>query len=186
VAKVVDFGLVKDRDGAAGDGNLSLSAIGSITGTPLYLSPEAIRDPTSVDARSDLYALGAVAYFLLTGHPVFAATSVVELCALHLTAAPMQPEERLGRPLPGPLTALVMRCLAKKPDERPATAADLRAALLASGVDSWNEPEAASWWRCNGEAVQGRRCHASVAPHAATVAIDLERRRAPAHPVVDV
>jgi len=186
VAKVVDFGLVKDRGGVATDGNLSLSTIGSITGTPLYLSPEAIRDPASVDARSDLYAVGAVAYFLLTGQPVFAATSVVELCALHLTAAPVPPDERLGRPLPGRLSALVMRCLAKKPDERPATAADLRAALLASGVDSWNEAAAASWWRRNGEAVQGRRGHASVAPHAATVAIDLGRRRAPAHPAADV
>ncbi len=112
VAKVVDFGLVKDRVGGASDGNLTLSAIGSITGTPLYLSPEAIRDPANVDARSDLYAVGAVAYFLLTGQPVFAATSVVELCALHLTAAPEPLEQRLGRPLPGPLSALVMRCLA--------------------------------------------------------------------------
>ena len=186
VAKVVDFGLVKDRIGGDGDGKLSLTAIGSITGTPLYLSPEAIRDPASVDARSDLYAVGAVGYFLLTGQPVFAATSVVELCSLHLTAAPEALEQRLGRPLPGPLCALVMRCLAKTPDERPATAADLRAALLACGAESWNEAEAASWWRRNGEAVQGRRGHVTVAPHAATVAIDLDRRRAPAHPVVNV
>ncbi len=176
VAKVVDFGLVKER--TAVDGGVSLSAAHTITGTPLYLSPEAIDAPERVDPRSDLYALGAVGYFLLTGRPVFEADSVIAVCGHHLHTPPVPPAERLGRRLPDSLSRLLLQCLAKRPEERPQTAADLRAALLGCGVAPWTEVEAAAWWCDRGRAVQARRQAAPVEPEAATVAIDLEQRRA--------
>jgi eukaryotic-like serine/threonine-protein kinase len=176
VAKVVDFGLVKDRIGGGDD--VSVTAAQTITGTPLYLSPEAIRSPDEVDARSDLYALGAVAYFLLSGRPVFDATNVVELCSHHLHTEPTPPALRIGIALPEALSAMVMKCLAKRREDRPQSAEELRAALLACGVAPWSDAEARAWWRARGQAVQARRHAAAVPvePHAATVAIDLRLR----------
>ena len=84
VVKVLDFGLVKALDDQKQAG---LTQQASLTGTPLYMSPEAIQLPNSVDARSDLYAVGAVGYFLLTGQPVFEADNVVELCQKHVADA---------------------------------------------------------------------------------------------------
>ncbi|HKE18045.1 MAG TPA: serine/threonine-protein kinase [Kofleriaceae bacterium] len=200
VAKVVDFGLVKEREGAgdgAGDGD-GAGAVGdgdarasqsaaAITGTPLYLSPEAIREPRAVDARSDLYALGAVGYFLLTGRPVFQAESVVELCGMHLYREPVPPAERVGRRLPDELCQLLLRCLAKRPDERPASAADLRAALLACPVAPWTDADSAPWWLEHGAALRAARAGAApVEPYAATVAIDLRLRQAQATAIADL
>jgi serine/threonine-protein kinase len=112
VAKLLDFGLVAQ---VAANTNTDV-----VVGTPLYLSPEAIMAPNSVSARSDLYALGAVAYFLLTGTPVFHGTSVAEVCSQHLYAEP-QP---LGH-IPADLERIVLDCLSKNPLERPESAADL-------------------------------------------------------------
>ncbi len=119
VVKVVDFGLVK-RFG----GNLAESAAtDAIIGTPLYMAPEAISQPDTVDGRSDLYAVGAVAYFLLTGQHVFEAATVLEVCSKHMLEAPMPPSQRLGKALPADLEAIVLACLAKDRDARPASAA---------------------------------------------------------------
>jgi eukaryotic-like serine/threonine-protein kinase len=181
VAKVLDFGLVKERDAGA-DGDPVLSTVNAITGTPLYISPDAIRDPGCIDARSDLYAVGAVGYFLLTGSPVFRSTSAVELCGHHLYSEPEPPAVRLGQALPPELCHLLVRCLAKQPDQRPQSAADLRAELLACPVEPWTDAQAAAWWRQHGTAVQARRTASPVEPYAATVAVDLGRRRARATP----
>jgi serine/threonine-protein kinase len=143
VVKVIDFGLVEDvsarAPGTAGDGH-------RITGTPLYLSPEAIAAPDAIDARSDLYALGAVGYFLLTGVPPFSGRNVVEVCHHHVSSDPIPPSRRLGAAIPAPLERLILACLAKGPAERPANAAALRDALvpLAAG---WTEERAAQCWR---------------------------------------
>jgi serine/threonine-protein kinase len=145
VAKVVDFGLVKDLE--RGDGP---SRIDIIAGTPLYLAPEAITSGV-VDARSDLYALGAVGYFLLTGQTVFAGRNVVEVCSHHLHTAPQPPSERVGRRLPEPLERQILRCLEKAPEARPRSARELAAALAGCpGVDEWSEEDAALWWRRHG------------------------------------
>jgi serine/threonine-protein kinase len=117
VAKVVDFGLVKELDGRA-----DLTRDDQIAGTPLYLSPEAIRAPDLVDARSDLYSLGALGYFLLTGTPLFAGRNAVEICGHHLHTPPVPPTERLGRAVPAKLSALLLACLEKEPGKRPASA----------------------------------------------------------------
>ena len=144
VVKVVDFGLVK-RFG----GGLDESAAGdSITGTPLYMAPEAISQPDTVDGRSDLYAVGAVAYFLLTGQHVFQAASVLEVCSKHMLEAPVPPSRRLGKALPADLEAIVLACLAKDRKDRPASAAALRTALLAcADAERDDLPAARAWWK---------------------------------------
>lgn len=141
--KVVDFGLVKDTSsqGAAGghtDANCLL-------GTPAYLSPEAILSPEAVDARSDLYAVGAVGYFLLTGCDVFQASSLVGLCFCHLHEKPALPSERMKRAFPEDLERILMSCLEKSPEARPASASALRKALLACDLPRWSSEDADGW-----------------------------------------
>jgi serine/threonine-protein kinase len=144
VAKVVDFGLARDVDRAASP---AVTLADAIAGTPLYLSPEAITAPETVDARSDLYALGAVGYYLLAGVNVFEANTVVEVCSHHLHTAPVPPSTRLGRPLPEDLEALVLACLEKERSRRPGGAEEFRQRLLAgSAGSSWRENDARAWW----------------------------------------
>ena len=143
IAKVVDFGLVKQLD----TGHPGLTANNSLLGTPLYMAPEAIRAPDEVDGQSDLYALGAVAYYLLTGTDVFEAATVVELCSLHLLSAPERPSSRLDAPLPPALEKLVLRLLAKDKDDRPASAAVLEHELEAIvAAHPWTRDDARAWW----------------------------------------
>jgi serine/threonine-protein kinase len=142
VVKVLDFGLAKEIV----DGDASLTGGDTVIGTPLYLAPEAIRDPHGVDARADLYCLGAVGYTMLTGAPPFNAASVIDVCAAHLHQAPAPPSARAPWPIPPRLEALILRCLAKDPDDRPASAAALREELLDCGVRPWSEREARAWW----------------------------------------
>jgi eukaryotic-like serine/threonine-protein kinase len=117
--KLIDFGLVKEVDAA--------SAIPSsaIVGTPLYIAPEALTTPDAVDARSDLYGLGAVAHFLLSGEPVFGGRSVLEVCSHHLLTAPEPLSRVVGWVIGSDLERLVLDCLAKDPSARPADAREL-------------------------------------------------------------
>jgi len=150
VVKVLDFGLVKELGTEVG-----ATATATLTGTPLYLAPEAITSPDAVDARTDLYALGAVAYYLLTGTHVFGGTTIVEVCSHHLSRAPEPPSARLGAPVPRDLEAIVLRCLAKAPADRYPSARSLHEALLACGeAEDWTEEDAAGWWRENGARVE--------------------------------
>ncbi|HEY3500672.1 MAG TPA: serine/threonine-protein kinase, partial [Polyangiaceae bacterium] len=142
---VLDFGLATHFKG-----DPARTGATEIRGTPLYMAPESIRDATSSDERSDLYALGAVAYFLLTGTPPFAGKTVVEVCAAHLHAEPESPSARLGTALAPGLEALVLACLAKQPDERPRTATDLLERLDALEVQRWSLEDARSWWSRHG------------------------------------
>ena len=141
---MLDFGLVKSLDGGDSAG---LTNPQGVTGTPLYLSPEAVYHPDQVDVRTDVYAVGAVGYFLLTGTPVFMADSVVEICMKHVKAAPEPPSTRLGRPISCDLESLILRCLAKSPQERPADASELLRELEACAVEgAWTAADAAQWW----------------------------------------
>ena len=108
VVKVLDFGLVK----AANDSGTN--AKGGLTGTPLYMSPESIQSPMTVDACSDIYAVGAVGYYLLTGRPVFEAESVVELCRKHMDDDPIPPSELARAPISTELEHAILSCLEKK------------------------------------------------------------------------
>ena len=121
--KLLDFGLVKAVDGPR---QSTVTVAPGLTGTPLYMSPEAIEKGWTVDARSDIYALGAVGYFLLTGKPVFEGDNVVEICMRHVDTPPLPPSVRLRRPVSADLESLILRCLAKSPAERPQSALELR------------------------------------------------------------
>jgi len=148
--KVVDFGLVKDigpNANGAEASQVALTQANAITGTPLYLAPETLIPDSPVDARADLYALGAVGYWLLTGSHVFDGKSVIEVCIQHLHTPPEPPSIRLGAPVDPDLEALLLDCLAKRPEDRPASAHVLRDRLLAcAAAGRWNNARAAKWW----------------------------------------
>ena len=141
--KVLDFGLVKT---AAVGAAQSLATIeGVIMGTPAYMAPEmALGD--NVDARADLYALGCVAYYLLTGEQVFTGDTVLKVITQHLQAVPVPPSERTELPIPATLEHLVLACLAKKPEDRPQNARQLAQSLDTIDGMTWGEEEAGRWW----------------------------------------
>ena len=150
-AKVVDFGLVKDLDVG---GEAALTHADFIAGTPLYMAPEAITSAAPVGPASDLYALGAVGYFALTGQNVFVGRSLVEVCAHHLHSAPEPPSRRLGEPVPVDLERLLLQCLEKDPVRRPAGARELRSRLEdCADFGRWTDDHARTWWQTNGGAV---------------------------------
>ncbi|HEY5955406.1 MAG TPA: CHASE domain-containing protein, partial [Polyangiaceae bacterium] len=119
--KVLDFGLAKESD-SEDPGTLSRAM--PVLGTPMYLAPETVTSG-EVDARADIYALGAVVYFLLTGVTVFEAPSVVEVCAMHLYSQPIAPSQRSSLAIPPALEAIVLQCLEKQPENRPQSAMQL-------------------------------------------------------------
>ncbi len=147
--KVLDFGLVKElRRG----GGIELTNESNLAGTPQYMAPESILSPDEVDPRADLYALGAVGYYLLTGTHVFTGQSVVEVCGHHLHSAPEPPSTRLGAAVTPELEQLMLRCLAKGPSDRPQTAFELEQALgSCADVIGWTADDAQRWWAAHGE-----------------------------------
>jgi serine/threonine-protein kinase len=145
IAKVVDFGLVRELS-ASSDPRLTAENV--IHGTPQYLAPEAIRNMDSIDARSDLYALACVGYFLLTGTPVFSGRGALEIIHHHLQTEPESLSKRLGKPVPPKLEALILATLSKDPDARPESARALADALHAcDDVAPWDELDARRYWR---------------------------------------
>jgi eukaryotic-like serine/threonine-protein kinase len=179
LVKVLDFGLVK----AVGSGReASLTAADSITGTPQYLSPEQIERPGEVDARSDLYAVGAVGYFLLTGTPPIRGDGLAEVLWKQIREVPEPPSARLGAEVSEDFEALILKCLSKRREDRPEDVRALIAALLrcrSSGM--WTGEDAESWWRANVPREDARTrvpAGGAVASGAveATVTIDSTRR----------
>jgi eukaryotic-like serine/threonine-protein kinase len=146
--KVLDFGLVKSVTGASMEHSIE-TGVGVAPGTPAYIAPEmALGEP--VDGRADLYALGCVAYYLLTGRLVFETSTPIQMIARHLHDAPVPPSRRSELPVPAALDALVLACLAKKPDGRPPSAGDLARSLAAiEEGGTWDEEQAARWWQVN-------------------------------------
>jgi hypothetical protein len=142
--KILDFGLVK----ALGQESTDVSVTGMILGTPRYLSPEAFRSMDLVNARSDIYALGAIGYFMLTGAHLFEGDTVVEIVNQHLSVAPVRPSERCGREIPVEVEDAVLWCLKKDPAERPISVNALFDRLESLGdLGSWGRSEADAWWR---------------------------------------
>jgi serine/threonine protein kinase len=142
--KVLDFGLVKPVAGPTDEHSLATAA-GVTPGTPSYMAPEVALGET-VDGRADLYALGCVAYYLLTGALVFEAESGVQMIAKHLRAEPVPPSRRAAQPIPAELERLVLACLAKQPGDRPRSAEALAQALEHVEVAPWDEVQAMQWW----------------------------------------
>ncbi len=140
--KVLDFGLVKDLDEVS-----TVSTMGQLIGTPATMSPEAIANPKLVGPATDLYALGAVGFYLLTGRPVFEGETVIAVCAHHLHDDAPPPSSLRGN-IPSALDRVILSTLAKKIEDRPSSARALRTALLGCpGVEPWTEADALAWWR---------------------------------------
>jgi serine/threonine-protein kinase len=145
VAKLLDFGLVhaEGPDGL----DVTLSQEGSIRGTPSYMSPEQAGGGLAIDPRTDIYSLGAVAYFLLTGRPPFVRETAMQTLAAHMHLTPAPPTA-LRPGLPDDLVAVVLRCLAKDPADRPPSAEALEEALASCrDAGGWTERDAQRWWR---------------------------------------
>jgi hypothetical protein len=174
VVKLLDFGLVKELQV---EQELELTGVSTITGTPQYMAPESILDPGSVDARTDIYALGAVAYYLLAGTDVFDGKSLVQICVQHVHEQP-QPLSARGVTVPAELEALVLACLDKRPERRPQTAAELRRRLDDCPVDPWTSNSARTWWLNHQRHLDTDPVQSAAAPR--TIAVD----RAPTPAVI--
>ena len=142
--KVLDFGLVKPITDDTVEHSLATQA-GLVIGTPGYMAPE-IALSTTVDGRSDLYSLGCVAYYLLTGRQVFEGDTVMQVFAQHLRSAPTPPSQRGPAAVPLDLEQLVLDCLAKEPGDRPQSAAELDRRLALADVEPWTGVHAQQWW----------------------------------------
>ena len=150
--KVLDFGLAKQ---VTDEQAVSLTKTGVALGTPRYISPEAIRGAENIDARSDIYCLGAVAYFMLTGRPPFDAVTAAELMIDHLKATPPPLSQISELPIPEQLEAIVLKCLEKAPEDRFQSTAEMESALRAVPIeDPWDQAKAHEWWDLHGLAVE--------------------------------
>ncbi len=148
VAKLLDFGLVKERADKPESGT---ARNGSFSGTPLFMSPEQAAAYEDVDGRADIYSLGAVAYYLLTGQPPFTGKNMLELlAALWNTDVPPLSQVKPG--IPADLEQIILKCLAKLPSDRHADAASLMLALGSCSVATgWGPEHAANWWKSSEE-----------------------------------
>ena len=146
VLRVLDFGLVSARP-LEGEGDARVTRDGAIQGTPATMAPEVATGESPVDGRSDLYALGCVAYFALAGEPVFEGTTAMDVVLKHVTRTPDAPSTRAAG-VPPALDALVLTCLEKDPAARPASAEALAAELreLARALPEWTPERARDWW----------------------------------------
>ena len=163
-AKVLDFGLVKlDAPRNTGNGAARRSDDGITSGTPAFMAPEVILGATYTDHRIDLYALGCVAYWLLTGRLVFEGSSAVEVMFHHAQTPPVRPTKKSALPIPAPLDDLIMHCLEKDPARRPATAEEVSARLDAVPLESaWTAEQAERWWAMHRPAPADARRAAEV------------------------
>lgn len=148
--KVLDFGLAKPVAGKVDEHSLATAA-GLTPGTPAYMAPEMALGE-AVDGRTDLYALGCVAYYLLTGQVVFEGDTNLQVIVKHLRNDPVPPSQRASVEIPPALEQLVLACLAKNPKDRPPSAAQLSRALGSIGVEPWTQDDARRWWESRASA----------------------------------
>jgi serine/threonine protein kinase/CHASE1-domain containing sensor protein len=180
--KILDFGLVKDvgamepretkESGAELEADLSQD--GSLLGTPLYMAPEGMSDPAGVDARADIFALGAVGYFLLTGNSPFPGRTAIEVFAMERKGPPLSLQLSAPNPVPPALEATIFRCLAFDRAERPASAEILEGMLDASAVTpAWTRDDARRWWEDKGpEALEAAKSRREEAPQVLMLSSD--------------
>lgn len=159
--KVLDFGLVKPRERAE---DVELTAANATLGTPLYISPEAIKGQTAVTELSDIYSLGAVGYELLTGETPFSGSTVAEVLVQQLRSNPEAPSARLKRPVSPDLEQLLLRCLAKTPSARPSAVGleDALSRCCANGT--WSRSVAEEWWANHHKRGNGKQAADSSGP----------------------
>ncbi len=145
VVKVLDFGLVKN---VSEDDSKSITKTGTLAGTPLYIAPERLRNPEISDPRVDIYAFGAVAFFLLTGRDVFQGKSEADLFYQVMNSPVPRPSCLISTPIPDELDELVVDCLAKDPADRPQSMCEILAILSAAQcMNRWGQTDAFRWWQ---------------------------------------
>ncbi len=177
VVKVLDFGLVKELER-----DTHLTDVNVVAGTPAFLSPEAITAPDKVGPAADIYALGAVAYFLLAGENVFSGATVVEICGHHVHSTPEPLSARVPDPIDAELEAVILACLAKKPEDRPASIREVDGRLVSlERANPWSREDGDAWWessrdrRKRGDHGDHGEDDGSIV-HAPTMEIDLSAR----------
>ena len=144
--KVLDFGMVKSRR-EGDDADTQLTGEHGVAGTPAFMAPEQVLGNRPIDGRSDLYAVGCVAYWLITGQLVFEGRTAMETMTQHAREAPVAPSARSELEVPPALDRIILACLAKNPDDRLASADALAEALAAIETGtSWTTPRAHEWW----------------------------------------
>ncbi len=151
--KVLDFGLVKPAQTAQTTTEVALTGAHVARGTPADMAPEQATGERPVDTRADLYALGCLAYWLVTGQHVFQGHTPLEVIVKHVQAAPDPPSQHTELPIPTAFDDLVLACLAKRPDDRPPTADIVLAQLQAISSDAaWAPAHARAWWNAHAPA----------------------------------
>lgn len=150
MVKVLDFGLAA----RVADPETHNSKSSNLVGTPMYIAPEVVQSPQSASPASDIYAVGAVGYFLVTATPVFPSQDITEVLRCHLEEEPERPSSRLGGPVPEELEVLILGCLAKDPGDRPQSARHLRSMLAEVPRSHWTPEDAELWWEEYGEAMK--------------------------------
>jgi serine/threonine-protein kinase len=147
--KVLDFGLVKEVSNVSIGDSMSTIPGQMALGTPGYMAPEMALGE-QVDGRADIYALGCVAYYLVTGELVFEAETAFQMIAKHLQSSPIPPSQRANKAVSPELERLILKCLSKNPVDRPQSAMLLMQALEFIPSDGWNEERARDWWSDSG------------------------------------
>jgi tRNA A-37 threonylcarbamoyl transferase component Bud32 len=166
VVKVLDFGVAKAKQRGPTDG----VGAKAVVGTPHFMSPEAVEKPETVDARSDLYSVGAVGYWLLTGRTLFDASQVKELLDHQVRVSPASPSFHIGGAVSLDLEQLIMRCLEKTPALRPASAEELDQALSrCQSADQWTAAQSEAWWNAH-MAIVERATGAAIAEKTLVIA----------------
>ncbi|HEX6309774.1 MAG TPA: protein kinase [Longimicrobiales bacterium] len=143
--KVLDFGMVKSR-GESPRADMQLTRANAVWGTPAFISPEQVLGNRPLDARTDLYAVGCLAYWLVTGRLVFKGRTAMETMMQHAHAEPVPPSAKTPLEIPAALDDVILACLAKSPEDRPASADALAEALAAIPTPAWTVRHAGDWW----------------------------------------
>lgn len=160
--KVLDFGLVKLDSARQSEQSPLLSADNQVSGTPGFIAPEVVLG-SATDHRVDIYGLGCVAYWLVTGKLVFEGPSAIKVMSDHVHTAPPSPSTRAPAALPPELDALILECIAKDPSQRPATARALHARLQAIPFDTpWTHQRAEGWWHSHAPSSVAKRSVADL------------------------
>jgi eukaryotic-like serine/threonine-protein kinase len=171
IVKVLDFGLVGTFD-KSDEASKAIAEAEAIVGTPNFMSSEALEDASRSDARSDLYSLGAVGYFLLTGQYISEGETAAELREKRLTEVPQPPSLRIGKPVCLELEVLILRCLDRDPAKRPQSAQELRDLLAACPCAAdWTLEQRSAWWAARRESLASA---AAAQPVAGTAAVDIQ------------
>ncbi len=144
--KILDFGLVKAFEGK-GEWEMGLTAVHTTSGTPAYMPPEVALGKSDIDGRSDLYSLGCVGYWLLTGQMVFEGETPMQVIVHHVQTPPIPPSERTETEIPADLEEVILACLKKEPADRPPDARELDALLArCETAPGWTNEKARRWW----------------------------------------